>query len=55
MINIEINNRNRGIVYGFWIRPVSRLRDTSLSLRYLVFWEKRDVLLSLDTGLIQNQ
>ena len=33
MMNIEINDRNKGTVYGFWIRPVSRLRGTSLSLQ----------------------
>ena len=30
MINIEINIKYRSAVYGFGIRPVSRLRGTSL-------------------------
>ena len=30
MINIEINVKYRSAVYGFRIRPVSRLRGTSL-------------------------
>ena len=38
MINIEINIRYRSAVYGFWIRPVSRLRGTSLWCYFL--WQK---------------
>ena len=32
MINIEINIKKKSAVYGFGIRPVSRLRGTSLSI-----------------------
>ena len=44
MINIEINIKYRSAVYGFGIRPVSRLRGTSLSK---IFSFKNDTGISL--------